>query len=66
MLKLNYDAAHRFVEGYPTANWDGWTIEIFKADPRGYTRKNGAYRNGQWGILTRVEADDKGIWTFRV
>lgn len=66
MLKLNYDAAHRFVEGYPNASWDGYDILMFKATPSGFTNKRGAFRNGTWGILTRVSPDDKGIWTFRV
>lgn len=66
MLKLNYDAAHRFVEGYPNAQWSGWDIEIFKPTPAGFTNKRGAFRNGTWGTLTRVSPDDKGIWTFRV
>lgn len=66
MLKLNYDAAHRFVEGYPNAQWNGWTIEIFKPTPAGYTSKRGALRNGKWGLLTRVNPDNKGLWVFRV
>lgn len=66
MLKLNYEAVHRFVEGYPQAQWDGWTIEIFKPTPAGFTSKRGAFRDGQWGLVTRVTPDDKGIWVFRV
>jgi hypothetical protein len=66
MLKLNYDAVHRFVDGFPNASWDGYTLELFKPTPRGFTNKNGAFRNGQWGLLDRIAPDDKGIWTFRV
>lgn len=66
MLKLDYAAVHRFVEGYPNASWNGWTLEIFKPTPAGYTNKRGVFRNGQWGLLTTVSPDDKGTWTFRV
>jgi hypothetical protein len=66
LLKLNYEAVHRFVDGYPNASWNGWSLELFKADKRAWAKKNGAYRNGTWGFLTRVEPDAKGIWTFRV
>jgi hypothetical protein len=66
MLKLDYTAAHRFVEGYPNAKWNGWNIEIFKPTPTGYTNVRGAFRNGTWGTLTTVAPDSKGNWTFRV
>lgn len=66
MLRLNYEAAHRFVDGYPNANWDGWTIELFKPNPTGATSRRGAFRRGEWGILTRVEVDARGYWCFRV
>lgn len=66
MLKLDYDAAHRFVEGYPNASWDGWTIELFKPTASGYTHKRGARRDGVWGILTRIAPDSQGKWKLRV
>jgi hypothetical protein len=66
MLKLNIDAAERFVAGYPSASWDGWTLELFKVNPRGWSRRDGAYRNGEWGILTRVAPDAQGVYKFRV
>ncbi len=65
MLKLDYNAAHRFVEGNPDAFWDGWTMVIFKGTPSGYTRPDGMLRNGQWGIAKRVEPNDQGRYVFR-
>ena len=66
MLKLDYDAAHRFVEGYPQASWDGWDILMFKPARAGEHHKKGAYVNGTWGIMTRVSPDDTGKWKLRV
>lgn len=66
MLKLNYEAAHRFVEGYPNAQWNNYTIELFKPTPSGFTRPDGAFRNGTWGILRKIEPSAEGIWSFRV
>lgn len=66
MLKLDYDAAHRFVEGFPNAAWNGWTLELFKPDARAFTKKNGAFRDGRWGFLTRVTPDEQGKYVFRV
>lgn len=66
MLKLDYDAVHRFEAGYPNAYWDGWTLCLFKANPAGYSHKRGVFRNGEWGIVTRVDADEQGKWRVRV
>lgn len=66
MLKLDYAAAHRFVEGYPNAEWEGWDILMFKATPSGFTSKKGAFRNGVWGTMTRISPDEQGRWKLRV
>lgn len=66
MLKLTLDAAERFVAGFPNASWSGWDIEIFKSNHRGFSRRDGAYRNGEWGVLTRVSPDAQGVYKFRV
>jgi hypothetical protein len=66
MLRLNYDAAHRFVSTNPNAVWNGWDIELFKATPSGYTNKHGAYRNGNWGIVQRISPNAQGMWVFKV
>jgi len=66
MLKLDYDAAHRFVDGYDGARWDGWDVLLFKPTPAGATHRRGAYVNGQWGIQTRVVADSEGKWRLKV
>lgn len=66
MLKLDYDAAHRFVEGYPMARWEGWDILLFKPTRAGEHNKKGAYMNGEWGIQTRISPDSTGKWKLRV
>lgn len=66
MLKLDLDAAERFVNGNPNAFWEGWTLVIFKEDRRGEHNRKGMYRNGTWGIANRVEPDDTGRFRFRV
>lgn len=66
MLKLDYTAVHRFVEGYKNASWNGWELELFKPTPSGYSHQRGAFRNGTWGIVTRVAPDAQGKWKFRV
>lgn len=66
MLKLDITAAERFVAGYPNASWNGWVIELFKPTPSGFTSKNGAFREGQWGKLSRIAPNEQGRWVFRV
>ena len=66
MLKLDYDAVHRFEARYPNAYWEGHTLCLFKEDPAGYSHKRGVFRNGRWGMLRRVTPDSQGKWKFRV
>lgn len=66
MLKLNYDAVHRFVQGHKSAYWDGWTMVIWKETPAGASSPLGLRRDGKWGIAKRVDPDHNGLWNFRV
>jgi hypothetical protein len=66
MLKFDYDAVHRFVEGYENASWDGWDVLLFKRTPAGATHKKGAFVNGQWGIQNRISPNSDGKWVLRV
>lgn len=66
MLNLDYDAIHRFVDGYPEAQWDGWDVLLFKPTPVGQDHPKGARVNGRWGIQTRVSPDIKGRWSISV
>lgn len=65
MLNLNLDAAERFVKGYPDAFWDGWTMVLFKARPGAEFSPQGMYRNGVWGLATRVDPNSNGAYRFR-
>lgn len=65
MLNLSYEGVHRFVDGHPQASWDGWSVVMFKPDPRGATSPRGALKDGQWGVQTRVAPDTKGVWHIR-
>lgn len=66
MLKLDYDAVHRFVEGYEHARWDGWDVLLWNETPSGATRQNGAFVNGKWGIQRRISPNAEGKWVLRV
>lgn len=64
MLNLSLEGAERYVSGKDNAWWDGWTMLIFSPRPSAATRPDGAFHNGQWGILRRVEPNDKGRYRF--
>lgn len=66
MLKLDLAGAERFVDGHPNAFWDGWTMVLFKPTQVGASHRKGMYRNGTWGLATRVEPDNTGRYRFRV
>ena len=64
---LNYEDAHTFVEkSGNNVYWDGWEIVIFHPTRGAYMRRNGAYRNGKWGISNRIACNNKGLWRVPV
>lgn len=67
-LTLNYSNAHNFVSqnshrGY---FWDGWTINRWVPNASGYMSKDGAFRNGKWGMQFSFPVNDEGNWEVKV
>lgn len=65
MIALDYTQAHAFVEKQSRRSdvrWDGWDIVFWRANPNGYSMRNGAYRNGRWGVQTRIKPNSRGVW----
>lgn len=67
-LTLAYSEAHDFVSqnshrGY---FWDGWQIKRWVPNASGFTAKNGAYRNGMWGLLFNYPINNDGTWEVKV
>jgi len=67
---VNVDGVEQFVTEQTRkgndVSWDGWTLLFFKANPNGFNDKNGAYRNGRWGVQARVDVDTDGLWKIPV
>jgi hypothetical protein len=59
-------AAERFVETQQAlgndVRWDNYDMVFFRADPRGRSKPEGAFRNSQWGFENRFPVDDDGAW----
>lgn len=66
MLVLNHSEAHKFVRDSRRrgvdVRWDGWTMVFWKPTHHGFTNVRGAYRNGRWGMESRVPVGDDGLW----
>lgn len=66
MLTLDFKAAHKFVrEQRRVGNdvrWENYDMVFFKATHYGFTNKNGAFRNGRWGMESRVVVGSDGMW----
>lgn len=62
---LDYEAAHAYVEKSKTAFWDGWTLVLFTPTNVGATNARGIYRDGRWGVATRISPDGEGKWLLR-
>lgn len=65
-LTLDFKSAHKFVNDQrrmgSDIRWDGYDIVIWKPTHYGFTNKRGAFRNGRWGMETRVVVGNDGSW----
>lgn len=43
-------------------SWDGWTLVFWKPNTNGFNDRNGAFKNGKWGVQARVSVDSDGNW----
>jgi hypothetical protein len=66
-ISLDYKSAHKYVReqrGRGTdVRWDGWDMVFWIPTRHGFTNKRGAFRNGRWGMESRVTVSNDGIWT---
>jgi len=51
-----------FKTDYQEAFWDGYTLVVWKRDPSGFSNKRGMFRNETWGLTTRFNMTDGGVW----
>lgn len=69
MLTLNLSEAENFVHTQrrkgADVRWEGWDIVFWNRTPHGFTNTKGAFRNGRWGMETRILVDDDGLWRIR-
>lgn len=63
-MTLTIDQAEILVRKNKNYFWDGWTLLKFKANPRAYTNRNGSFKNGTWGFVTRIEANQEGKYVI--
>jgi len=61
---LSYDEAHKIVESNRFLEWDGWSINTWRADPKGFSDVRGEFRDGQWCIIFRYPVKTDGTWSI--
>ena len=59
---LDYDEAHKIVEGNRFLRWDGWDIVTWRKDASGFMDTRGKFNRGAWGIEFRYPVRDDGTW----
>lgn len=67
MLTLGIRKIEAFVKSQQelgnNVRWNNYTLEFFRPDERAiYNAQDGAFRDGQWGYLNKVEVNSKGLW----
>lgn len=61
-VTLDYDAAHKVVNGNRFLKWRGWDIVTWRKDASGYTDRRGTFENGSWGIQFIYPLRSDGTW----
>jgi hypothetical protein len=63
---LDYDTAHKVVEGNRFLSWDGYDIVTWRKDAAGWMDPRGKFKpgrtGGSWGIEFRYPLQDNGTW----
>ena len=66
MLTLGYKKVEAFVRGQQelgnNVRWNGYTLEFFRTAPQAIYSRDGAFRDGSWGYLNKVEVNSNGQW----
>lgn len=67
---VDYNSVETFVDEQTQkgndVSWDGWTLVFFKQNPNGFNDRNGAFKDGKWGVKARVDVDRDGLWKIPV
>lgn len=65
-INVNYNESDKFVSDQRArgvdVSWEGWNMVFWKSNPNGFNDKNGAFKNGRWGVQAVVEPDESGEW----
>lgn len=59
---LDYDTAHKVVEGNRFLRWDGYDIVTWRKDENGWLDRRGKFMRNAWGIEFRYPLQDNGTW----
>jgi hypothetical protein len=65
-ILVNYEESEKFIADNRArgidVSWDGWTMVFWKQNPNGFNDKNGAFKNGRWGVQSRISPNEAGQW----
>jgi hypothetical protein len=59
---LDYDRAHKFVDNFAGARWEGWTIKIFTPSTSAWKNKKAVFVDGKMGFELVVDVNAQGRW----
>lgn len=66
MLTLGIRKIEAFVKSQQelgnNVRWNGYTLEFFRPEEKAIYSKDGAFRDGRWGYLNKVNVNNKGLW----
>lgn len=59
-MKLSLSKVDSVVGTNPNFFWEGWNLFFFIPSANAFTRTDGIFRNGQWGVAKSIKTDKFG------
>jgi hypothetical protein len=63
-VELTLQQAEKFVAAAPSAQWNGWDIDIYSPQDNAFMRTNGAFFQGKWCLKFTVGPNSEGKYVI--
>jgi hypothetical protein len=63
-MELTLSEAENFVDSAASAQWNGWTIEVFTPAPNAFMRSTGAFHKGKWCLKSTIGVNNEGKYVI--
>lgn len=61
-INITLKEAETLVARCPFLQWQGWEVLAFDKRIDGYTKKNGMWKDGVWGVVSKIRLQSNGTY----